>query len=173
MAPSKRITTPTPVGTGNLGNLLRNPYLELGRQVIERLHAAGYEDARAAHAPVMQFIDDDGTRITELAQRAQLTKATVVYLVNDLEALGYVERAADPADRRAKLVRPTALGRQLVDSARQAISELTAEWVELIGERDLAELIRLLMRLNEALWPGWSHGRERAPISGSRPAGSP
>jgi DNA-binding MarR family transcriptional regulator len=173
VAPSKRITTPTPVGTGNLGNLLRNPWLELGRQVIERLHAAGYKDVRAAHAPVMQFIDDQGTRITELAERAQLTKATVVYLVNDLEALGYVERAADPADRRAKLVRPTARGRKMVDAARRGIAELTAEWAELIGERDLAELSSLLMRLNEALWPGWSHGREGAPLSGSRPAGSP
>jgi DNA-binding MarR family transcriptional regulator len=121
--------------------------------VIERLHAAGYEDARAAHAPVMQFIDDDGTRITELAERTQLTKATVVYLVNDLEALGYVERVPDPADRRAKLVRPTARGKRMVESARAGISELTTEWAKLIGERDMAELRRLLVRLNEALWP--------------------
>jgi DNA-binding MarR family transcriptional regulator len=142
-----------PVGTRNLGTLLRNPWFEVSRQVIERLHSAGFEDLRLAHAPIMQFVDDDGTRVTELARRAQLTKATVVYLVNDLEARGYVERSADPADGRAKLVRLTAKGGRTVDRARSAIEELTAEWERLIGKRELAALRRLLERLNEALWP--------------------
>ena len=60
-----------------------------------------------------------GSRVTELAQLAQVTKPTVVYLVNDLERLGYVERIPDPADGRAKLVCLTERGVRAQEAARR------------------------------------------------------
>ena len=67
------------------------------RALVDR----GFADFRPAYGTIGQHIADRGSRVTELAQLAQVTKPTVVYLVNDLERLGYVERIPDPADGRA------------------------------------------------------------------------
>ena len=84
-------------GSGSLGNLLRDPALAINEIVSERLAEMGYEGFRTAHGTIGQHIADGGSRVTELAQLAQVSKPTVVYLVNDLERLGYVERVPDRA----------------------------------------------------------------------------
>ena len=97
-------------GTRNFGALLRDPALALNELVSEGLAQRGFGDFRTAHGTIGQHIADQGSRVTELAELAQISKPSVVYLVNDLERLGYVERIADPTDGRAKLVRLTARG---------------------------------------------------------------
>jgi hypothetical protein len=42
-----------------------------------------------------------GARITDLAERAQVTKQTAGFLVDQLERAGYVRRVPDPRDARA------------------------------------------------------------------------
>jgi len=144
---------PAPLGPRNLGTLLREPWLELNARVIARVAEQGYDDARPALAAIFQHVSDDGSRVTDIAERAQLTKPTVVYLVNELERLGYVERLPDPSDGRAKLVRPTARGRAAVEEARRAAAEVHDEWAQLIGPDRMAALEELLGALVDALWP--------------------
>jgi DNA-binding MarR family transcriptional regulator len=141
------------VGTPNLGNLLRDPAFFINERLLERVAAAGFSDIRIAHTAVFQHVLDAGSRITELAERAQLTKPTVVYLVNDLEAMGYVERIPDPDDGRAKLVRLTARGHTARTTGRAAIAEIETEWRAALGEQRLAQLRQLLLELRAFLWP--------------------
>lgn len=143
----------TPLGTLNIGTLLRDPWLLLNETLIDRVHEAGYRDVRVAHSAVSMHLRDDGSRITELAVRAQLTKATVVYLVNDLERLGYVERVPDPTDGRAKLVKLTRKGEGAIHAARRIALEIEAEWTELIGEQQMRQLRDALLALRAELWP--------------------
>ncbi len=82
-----------------------------------------------------------------------LTKAAVVYLVDELEALGYFSRQPDPADGRAKLVFPTERAVEVDAAARKAITAIRDEWADLIGEAPIATLETELRRLREALWP--------------------
>jgi DNA-binding MarR family transcriptional regulator len=140
-------------GTSNLGTLLRDPALTINELVSERLAERGFEDVRPAHGSIAQHIADAGTRVTELARLAQVSKPTVVYLVNDLERLGYVERVPDPADGRAKLVRLTERGARAQREARKIVAEVEADWSQAFGAEDLAELRELLERLHELLWP--------------------
>jgi DNA-binding MarR family transcriptional regulator len=88
----------------NLGLLLFIPYRAMEKAVLEALAAAGYP-ITLAQARVFQRIDQDGSRITDLAEAAVLTKQTVGFLVDQLERAGYVERTPDPRDGRARLVR--------------------------------------------------------------------
>ena len=158
---------PEPVGTRNLATLLRDSYLAIDAIAGEQVRAA-FPDLRPAFAPIGVHIDDDGTRITELARRTGLTKPSVVYLVDELERLGYVERVPDPEDGRAKLVKPTARAREAVELGRRHIAAVEREWTELLGKSDMEQLRASLERLRQALWPPGdrvSEGAPRAPAA--------
>ena len=100
---------------------------------------------------MFQFLDGTGTRVSVLAERAQITKQSMAELVAHLERHGYVERVPDPSDRRAKLVRATPRGRQVYAIAREFVAELEAEWTRRIGTRKMRALRELLEELNAAL----------------------
>jgi DNA-binding MarR family transcriptional regulator len=135
----------------NLAVLLREPFLAINDHIHARLAEQGHTHIRQTHGVVFQFLDDDGTHVSTLAQRAQMTKQSMAELVSHLERHGYVERIPDPGDRRAKLVRVTRRGREVIPLARRAIAELEADWAEVLGERDMARLRGLLERLGETL----------------------
>jgi DNA-binding MarR family transcriptional regulator len=137
--------------TPNLGELLREPFRIGSEQLHERLAERGHADVRAPHGNVFQFLDDEGTRVSVLAQRAQVTKQSMAELVAHLEQHGYVERIPDPADGRAKLVRATRRGKQVYAVARQFVAELEQRWTAQLGERKMRQLRRLLTELNDAL----------------------
>ncbi len=121
--------------------------------VSEGLAERGFGDVRPAHGALAQHIEDRGSRVTDLAQFAQVTKPTVVYLVNELERLGYVERIPDPADGRAKLVRLTERGGRAQEAARELVTQIEKDWSRALGGGDFARLRALLARLHEVLWP--------------------
>jgi len=89
----------------------------------------------------------EGIRLTMLADAALMTKQSMGYLVDDLEALGYVERAPDPTDRRAKVVRLTARGRAVEETVRQVIQQIEADWAARLGQEEYQHLTRLLRAL--------------------------
>lgn len=140
-------------GSGHLGTLLRDPAMAINELVTTGLAERGFEDLPAAHATLGQHIADRGSRITELAQLAQVSKPTVVYLVNDLERLGYVERVPDPSDGRAKLVRLTERGIRAQSEARKLVAQIERDWSRALGASAFAELRRRLEDLHEILWP--------------------
>src|SRR4051812_9947223 len=108
----------------NLGLLLREPYRMANEELHRRIADGGHPDVRLPHGDVFAYLDDGGTRVTELARRAQITKQSMGELVAHLERHGYVERVADPVDRRAKLVRATARGSEVYAIARKAVADI-------------------------------------------------
>ena len=79
------------------------------------LRPAGRARLRGAargHGCVFGIIDDEGSRLTDLAARSGFTKQSVGEAVAELQKLGYVERVPDPADRRAKIIQLTPHGRE-------------------------------------------------------------
>jgi DNA-binding MarR family transcriptional regulator len=140
-------------GTSNFGTLLRDPALAINELVSEGLAERGFAGFRPAHGTIGQHITDSGSRVTELARLVQITKPSVVYLVNDLERLGYVERIADPNDGRAKLIRLTPRGAEAQAVARELIAEIERDWADTLGQRNFRNLRALLRQLHDTLWP--------------------
>ncbi len=140
----------------NVGILLREPFLAFIAELLRRLHEAGYADLRVSHLVVFQHIDPAGSRVTELAAKAQMAKPSMAYLVEYLEQAGYLERAPDPSDRRARLVRLTARGWQQIEDALDIIADIEAELASALGPRRMANLRRLLTDLGAitAPWRG-------------------
>jgi DNA-binding MarR family transcriptional regulator len=135
----------------NLAILLREPFRALSAQLMERLAERGHPEVRFAHGNVFQFLDDAGTRVSMLAERAQVSKQAMAQLVAHLEAHGYVERVADPGDRRAKLVRATDRGRDVYAVAREFVAEVEARLTDRMGEAKLRRLRELLLEVDAAL----------------------
>jgi len=135
----------------NLAILLREPFVVMSDGLVERLAARGHPEVRYAHGAVFQFLDDAGTRVSELAARARITKQSMAELVAHLERHGYVERVPDPEDRRARLVRATGRGREVFAVARETVAEVQARVDERLGPERARELRGLLEELGAAL----------------------
>jgi DNA-binding MarR family transcriptional regulator len=138
-------------GPENLAILLREPFRAMTDRLQRRLAERGHPQVRAAHGAVLQFLDDAGTRVGVLAERAAMTKQSMAELVAHLEAHGYVERIPDPADGRARLVRATARGREVFGLARELVEEVDRELAETMGAKKMRRLRALLEELDAAV----------------------
>ena len=139
------MSRPRPVTDGrerpvNLAVLMRDGFTALNDRVLVRLAEEGHGAVRPAHSAVFEFLDETGTTVSTLAERAQMTKQGMAELVRHLEDHGYVTREPDPDDRRAKLVLLTPTGREVVGIAQRLVPELEAQVAELVG----AERMRAL-----------------------------
>jgi DNA-binding MarR family transcriptional regulator len=122
-------------------------------RIFEALRAEGYDDVTIAQSRLLAGIDDDGTRLSVLAARAQIAKQTATALVDRLERAGYVERLADPDDGRARLVRLTARATSAIPLARAEEQRIEDEWRAHLGDERMAQLRESLTALREITDP--------------------
>jgi DNA-binding MarR family transcriptional regulator len=126
--------------TGEIGDLLGEVRTALIDDVRHRVDAAAYGDLRTNHDCVFRHLDPHGTRLRELATQSQIAPQSVIWHVDELQRLGYVERVPDPSDRRAKLIRPTEHGLAYMAAARDALADIEREWVSALGMNTLTQL---------------------------------
>jgi DNA-binding MarR family transcriptional regulator len=124
----------------NLAVLLREAFVALNDLVLAHLAAHGHDQVRPAHVAVFQYLDDTGTTVSALAERAQMTKQAMAELVQHLETHGYVTREPDPADRRAKRVLPTARGHEVIAVAQGLAPDLERRLTGALGADRIAAL---------------------------------
>jgi DNA-binding MarR family transcriptional regulator len=136
----------------DLATLMFVSYRAMDERVREAMRDAGY-DVTVAQARLAQRIADDGTRLTELAERAQVTKQTASLLVAALEREGLVERVPDPDDGRARLIRLSARGRKAAQRAMEVVIGVEREWAEHLGPELTDRLREGLVRLREVTDP--------------------
>jgi DNA-binding MarR family transcriptional regulator len=121
--------------------LLGTVFDQFSSEHLERVAAAGYPDIRPGHGCVFGGIDpENGSRLTDLADKAMMTKQTVGEVVSDLEKRGYLERVPDPDDGRVKIIRLTASGRDVYLTGWRLNEELEREWGERYGEARVGAL---------------------------------
>lgn len=96
----------------------------------------------AAHIHMTRHLSLQGDRMTDLAERAAMSKQAMLDVVDQCEAWGLVVRVADPHDRRAKRVQYTEAGREWHGAFRRAVQQAEAEFVEAVGS-DVATVVRI------------------------------
>jgi len=137
----------------NLGILLFVAYRALEQRAHEAVLEAGITDITLAQARIAARIGPHGTRVSDLAEQARVTKQSAGFLVDQLAAAGYVERVPDPADRRARLVRLTARAQRVVKTANAEVERVLAEWADHVGAERLQEMHKTLLELREITDP--------------------
>ena len=103
-----------------------------------------FSDIRPAHGCVFRYMSKRGLRLTEIAERANVTKQSAGEVVDYLVARGYVERIPDPDDRRAKLVHLTEEGRAAQAYGFRLLAEIEKRWGERYGAERIAGLRAML-----------------------------
>jgi DNA-binding MarR family transcriptional regulator len=120
----------------DLARMLLESHRVLAAELADSLEERGYPDLRPGHSAVFLYIDRrSGTRLTELARRARVTKQGMMLVVDDLESRGYVRRVPDPDDARAKVVKLTAHGRRAAAECRRVVLAMDPRTPRTLGER--------------------------------------
>ena len=114
---------------------------------MEAATQAGYDDVTSAHVSLFRYPGLDGYRLTDIAQRMQITKQSVHELIGHLEHLGYLVRDPDPTNRRARLVRLTPKGKGLQEVIRLQAQASEHQIAEILGARRFAQLKQTLATL--------------------------
>lgn len=146
----------------NVGLLLYLPYRSMETRVFRELAEAGYGDLTPAQARVFQRIAAQGSRLTDLAEQAGITKQSAGFLVEALERSGYVERVPDPTDGRARLVRVAERGARSVEASREVVAAVEQEWAAHLGPHRMAQLREILTDLATITDP-WRDGAAAGP----------
>lgn len=109
-------------------------------QLEHRIVAAGYADLRPSHRRVLATIGEEGSRLTDLARRARMTKQSLGELTNELEIRGYVGRTPDPVDGRAKTIKLSERGNEFRAVWRRLSDDLERDWAGRVGAWRMANL---------------------------------
>ena len=137
---------PQPPKTVNTVALLGRAYSLLGFRIVDGVVGAGFPQ-KPAHSAVFAQITADGSRLTDMARRANMSPQAMGELVDELERLGYVVRRPDRTDRRAKLIVLTRKGQACLAAGIATIDGIEHQLTERLGERGHRQLRRLLTKL--------------------------
>jgi DNA-binding MarR family transcriptional regulator len=88
----------------------------------------------AAHVHITRHLELQGTRLTDLAQRAGMSKQAMGDLVDQCAAWGLVTREPDPRDARARMVKFTATGLAWLQAFQEAVAQAEQEFRAEVGE---------------------------------------
>lgn len=147
MAQTSLPSPPTLVPTKDMliGALLRLPAEAIHRRLIAELNAAGFEELRLTHMPVLQFPGPDGVRPSLLAERAGVSKQAMNQLLKSLQGSGYVVRSDLPGEGHARVVRFTERGWAAYNKILAILRDIEREWRAELGPRRFDALKSLLL----------------------------
>jgi DNA-binding MarR family transcriptional regulator len=126
----------------NIGRLLNNAVRRFEERVLELMSARGHAETRIAHVGLTRNLDVEGTRLTELARRASMSKQAMGELVDQCAERGLVHRVADPKDGRARIIKFTPGGLVWLDAFRDAVDVAEQEMRAELGKASMDAILK-------------------------------
>jgi DNA-binding MarR family transcriptional regulator len=133
----------------NTGAYLRELYDSLVANLHHHLAEEGYGEITPSHGLVFQYLEEGGSRVTTLADRAGMTKQSMSALVYQLEEFGYLKRKPDAADARAVLFSLTAKGQALKTKAQGLNYQFEQKWEKTLGVEQYKKFREMIQKLAE------------------------
>lgn len=117
------------------------------RHMIESVQAAGFDDVSVADSELLPYIDLEGVTLTEIAARKGVSRQAVHQSVHSLVKRGYIELVPHPSDARARIVRHTAKGLELVEKLQSVKTGMQSDVLNALGERRVKQISTTLETL--------------------------
>lgn len=117
------------------------------RRALGELRRRGHTSLTPSLIALLPHLEQSGSRVSDVAERAGITKQAVSKLVQELVRLGYVARAPDRDDGRAQVVTFTPTGDTLLADIRRTIRIIERAYAGAIGDGGLVQLHALLDRV--------------------------
>lgn len=133
----------------NTGAYLRILWDELRDNMETSLKQRGFDDVSPSHGWIFHNTREEGSRITELAAMARITKQSMSALVSQLEQGGYVKKKIDATDKRAWLLVLTAKGKKVKEAGQEINYLFEKRWEEKLGRKEYLQFRKLLVKLCE------------------------
>ena len=133
----------------NTGAYLRILSDELRYNMEHQLKEKGFTDVSPSHGWIFHNTKERGSRITDLAAIAKITKQSMSALAAQLEKTGYVKKKTDATDKRAWLLVLTPKGKKVKEVGHEINYLFEKKWEQKLGKKDYSQLRQLLIKLCE------------------------
>ena len=120
--------------------LFRDARSAIDAAVRADLARNGFGDVAPAHSALLRNIGEEGSRHSELAADAGVSRQAITKLVDELERLDLVRRDPDPDDGRGVIIRYTDRGRAGLAIARKRMLALERDYAARVGAERWAEV---------------------------------
>ena len=146
----------------HLGRLMGNALRRFDERVLQLMasnalvplalsNLAARDQVGAAHIHITRHLGVNGSRLTDLAASAGMSKQAMGDLVTQCEAWGLVTREADPHDKRARQVVFTPSGLLWLEAFQRAVAQAEEEFRQAVGQ-DVATVVSLGLEAYGASW---------------------
>ena len=154
----------------NTGRLFYECFEWYNAALLAELHASDFPGVRNTHLNLLRHLDVEGTRMSDLATRSNLTKAAITSLVRACETQGLVAVQSDTEDGRARMVRFSPRGNKMMRTIQGIIASIEHRVRAHMGDAPYVIFRAALLDLS-GLWDGQPHqpARPKKPDS-ARPA---
>ncbi|HEY6131275.1 MAG TPA: MarR family winged helix-turn-helix transcriptional regulator [Halioglobus sp.] len=112
----------------------------------------GHGNLRLGFSPYIALIGEGDKRLTDLAESLGITRQACNQAVKQVEAAGFIERAADPADGRAKQLTLSPRGIKLRRDGLRIVAQLDNQFTDIIGENAIAATSKSLWKIYQSLF---------------------
>jgi DNA-binding MarR family transcriptional regulator len=119
----------------------------LQSDMVREAHRRGHPEIKHAHNAVFGTLQPEGSRASDMAARAGITRQSMGEIVREMVEMGILEMRPDPEDRRAKLVTYTSYGLEFAREGYQHIIDLEKRFVDEFGEEEYEMVRNVLERL--------------------------
>jgi len=133
----------------NLGRLIDDLHYFFESQALNYLRNANYPMIKSADAHVMRTMRVEGSRITDMARQAGISKQAMSKLVAGFISHGFLAWSDDPNDKRNRIVSVTEAGRKLLSSGLSALRKAEKDVSDIIGEAETENFRNLLLKIKQ------------------------
>jgi DNA-binding MarR family transcriptional regulator len=137
--------------SGNMSRLLFSAAWLFDSRILDYVQRHGFPLLRMAHLHLPRNLDLEGTRLTDLAVRAEMSKQSIGEIIDQCVAMGLVARVPDKSDGRAKIVVFTPRGLHLLEVVHAALSFAEEEMRAAIGAQRTGDVMTMLTEYCEKI----------------------
>jgi len=134
----------------NLGRLIDDLHFFFESQALSYLREENYLMIKSADAHVMRTMRLEGSRVTDMARQAGISKQAMSKLVQGFVEHGFLAWSNDPKDKRNRIVNVTKAGRELLSCGLKALASAEKDIAEIIGKTETEQFRELLLKIKQA-----------------------